>query len=105
MSSKADARKARRAPRWNWNQEYWNFVRRLQIVSRPDDAPPRRHVRKYGGSWLLLGAIALNALLAGCAAGALTCDQVTLRRGQSCDVRPVYPRYNPSGTLIPKGMQ
>lgn len=84
----------------NW--EYWDFVRRLQIAGRPDVAPTLRQVRRYAGVWHIVASIALSALLAGCAAGALTCTYTDIQQGAGCEPRPALIRWTPN---LPKGMR
>lgn len=82
--------------------DYWAFVGRLQEALRLDYRPAYSVIGRLSKVALALWLIANGALLAGCAAGALTCDGATLRRGETCEVRPAFIRWT---TAVPKGMR
>lgn len=70
--------------------EYWAFVRSKDDAQCPDYRPPPNPYQwVYHALWLM----ALISNLAGCAAGALTCNDVTLRQGEVCEIRPAFPTF------------
>lgn len=71
-------------------------------LSAPNYRPAYSVIGRLSKVALALWLIANGALLAGCAAGALTCDGATLRRGETCEVRPAFIRWT---TAVPKGMR
>lgn len=83
----------------DWSWDYWVFVRGKMLDAVPEYRPPPS---RYQWVCRVLWIIVLNVQLAGCAAGALTCNDTTLRQGASCEVRPAN---SPSwGITKPKGM-